>query len=199
VGTDLEWYFKYNGIFESPVDLFLYDSIFKEFRRDEFQPPPSVPKTSMNKNDNGREYCKAKIDRVKRMLIDALPTGINAFDKVEQQIYESRDFVGKQVYIDFCIGIRTMNMYLNVYDKSLKNMFENRRMSFFNYFIMLVRPQWEKFILEEVVQRWRDALSSENEDSTRTKFKTKWENLRKHIYKFISNVWEKCEEIYNQT
>ena len=199
VGTDLEWYFKYNGVFESPVDLFLYDSIFKEFRRDEFQPPASVPKTSNNKNDNGRDYCKSKIDRVQRMLVDALPTALSIFDKVEQQIYESQEFVGKQLYIDFCIGVRAMNMYLNVYDKALKNMYENRRVSFFNFFIMLVRPQWDKFIMQEVVHRWREALSSENENSTRSKFKTKWANLRKHIYKFIQNVWSKCDEIYNET
>jgi len=199
VGTEFEWYFKYNGIFESPVDLFLYDSIFKEFRRDEFQPPPRLFNVSLNKNDNGREYCKSKIDKVKRMLVDALPTALAAFGKIEKEIYESKDFIGKQIYIDFCIGVRTMNMYLNVYDKSLKNMYENRRVSFFNYFIMLVRPQWEKFIMEEVVQRWRDALSSENENSTRDKFKTKWANLRKHIYKFIKNVFAKCDEIYNET
>lgn len=199
VGTDLEWYLKYNGIFESPVDLFLYDSIFKEFRRDEFQPPPQIPATSLNKNDNGRDYCQSKIDRVKRMLVDALPTALSAFERVEKEIYESRDFQGKQIYIEFCIGVRAMNMYLNVYDKTLKDMYESRRVSFFNYFIMLVRPQWQKFIMEEVVQRWRDALSSENENSTREKFKTKWANLRKHIYKFINNVFSKCDEIYNET
>lgn len=192
---NIEWFFKYNGIFENKIDLFLYDNIFKEFRRAEFQ--PSSQSSAQNSNDRGRDYCKSIIEGVKKNLIRPLPVALSKFSALEQKIYESDDFVGKQKYVDFSVGIHAINMYMSVYDKTLKGMYENRRVSFFNYFIALVRPQYEKFIIEEVVNRWRDALSAENEDTARAKFATKWKNLGKHIKEFMNSVWTKSEEIYN--
>jgi hypothetical protein len=197
-GKSIAWYFKYNSIFQNKVDLFLYDSVFKEFRHAEFQPALLTPENAgLSLNDRGKQNCINRIQDVKDNLISPLPLQLEKFKALEQKIYESNDFVGKQKYIDFSVGIRTINMYMNVYEKTLKGMYENRRVSFFNFFITLVRPQWEKFIIEEVVNRWRDALSAQNENTTRAKFKTKWNNLRTHIREFIKSVWNKSEEIYN--
>ena len=197
-GKNIEWYFKYNSIFENKIDLFLYDSVFKEFRRAEFQPALTPENAGLSLNDRGKQNCIDRINEVKTCLSSPLPLQLEKFKALEQKIYESEDFVGKQKYIDFSVGIRTINMYMNIYEKTLKGMYENRRVSFFNFFITLVRPQWEKFIIEEVVNRWRDALSSQNENTTRAKFKTKWNNLRTHIKEFITSVWNKSEEIYNE-
>jgi hypothetical protein len=167
--------------------------------RAEFQPVDKNVDKDLSSNDRGKKNCSGRIEGVKNELILPLPLQLesNRFKALEQKIYESDDFVGKQKYVDFSVGIHAINMYMTVYDKTLKGMYENRRVSFFNFFIILVRPQYQKFIIEEVVDRWRDALSSKNRDTTRTKFDEKWKNLGKHIREFMNTVWTKSEDIYN--
>lgn len=193
IQTDLEWYYKYRGIFTNKLDLFFYDSVFKEFKRPEFQPPPGRPKKDLN--TMGREYCKERIQSIVDLKDKIAITNVQP---IEKAISDAADFPKKQDFIQFFMGIRHIDMYLNVYGDTLMKMYENRRVSFFNYLISLVRPQYERFIVQEVVERWKQNLSNENETSARDLFEQRWDALRAWIFTFIKDIMSSSDDTFNE-
>ena len=196
IQTDLEWYYKYQGIFANKLDLFLYDAVFKEFKRPEFQPPPGRPKQDLN--TMGREYCKERIQSIVD-LIPLVKIAITNVKPIEKAISDAVDFPKKQDFIQFFMGIRHIDMYLNVYGDTLMKMYENRRVSFFNYLISLVRPQYERFIVQEVVERWKQNLSNENETSARDLFDKRWAALREWIFTFIKDIMNASDDTFGES
>lgn len=195
--TDLEWYYKYKSIFANNVDLLLYDVVFKEFKRPEFQPPSDRVMAKSDPNTMGREYCLERIRSIDN-LIPLIQKAIANMVPIEKAISESEDFPKKQQFIQFFMGIRHIDMYLNVYGDTLMKMYENRRVSFFNYLISLVRPQYERFIVQEVIERWQQALSSQNYDNAKTEFRTRWWALREWIFSFITQITSGSNDVFDK-
>lgn len=182
---DLTLYFKYQGIFDNSIDFWLFNTIFKEFRQF----------SDKNDNDDGRAKLEARLG-VARKAIRDLAGAMASVEAFERNVHELADDDGKKLaYVDLCVGVRTLDLYLNLYKEDLMRMHEIRRVSFFNYLVYLVKPHYERIILVEVVQRWRNAFKGENVEKRKEDFRVWWDGLYGRILGLIDEVYKSADKI----
>jgi hypothetical protein len=182
---DIETYFKYQSIFNNVMDEWLFTNIFKEFKQ--FSPTRN--------NEDGKVRLQAKMQRT-REFIARVENVRSEIDAIEKKVYTiPSNNVDKAAYVDVCAGFRMIDALFAHYSPVLMAMYENRRFSFFNYLVFLVRPHYEKLVVEQVIVRWRDALRGASVDQKREEFRVWWDGLRQKILNLATKIWEEAKKL----
>ncbi len=182
---DIETYFKYQSIFNNVMDEWLFTNIFKEFKQ--FSPTRD--------NTDGKNRLQSKLQRT-REFIARVENVRREMDAIERLVYAlPSSSVDKPAYVDVCAGFRTIDALFTHYSPTLMAMYENRRFSFFNYLVFLVRPHYEKLVVEQVIVRWRDALRGAQVDQKREEFRVWWDGLRQKILNLATKIWEEAKKL----
>ena len=180
---NLKVYFQFDSIFRNDIDLWLYDKVFKEFRQFSVNDDNSEGKANL--------LNRLEITRRVKVVLDRM---MPKFKEFEEALYQAEEFPLKSTYIDFATKMRVIEMYMTTYSNHLMSMYENRRYSFFNYLIYLVRPHYERIFEKQVIERWRKALSKMDADKAKIEFDVFWSDLRKKIISLFGLVWQKANE-----
>jgi hypothetical protein len=82
-----------------------------------------------------------------------------------------------QLLTEYCVGIHMMYFYLYESTKNLKEMYDNRRFSLFNFLIVLIDPMVKNILEKEIKARWIDVTTKSTIDAKRKQFDELWKIL----------------------
>ena len=93
-----------------------------------------------------------------------------------------------QQFIDMCIGVQLMNLYLNVYFDNIKELHNSRRFSFFNFLIVLVKPYVKQLIFEKIVDPWKQLTSPKGRLKQWNAFMKAWKSIGQNLKDLPANL-----------
>lgn len=83
--------------------------------------------------------------------------------------------------IDLCLGLNILHLYMNIYFEDIKELHNNRRFSFFNYLIILIKPYVQTLIFDRIAEPWKETLSSKGFERKRTEFDVFYDKIGQDI------------------
>ena len=161
--TKFEIYLTFDHILKSKADKFIYRRIMKAFRT-----------YSQCGTDNAAglttlEGIIVEVEAVKSELEQAM----SALDEFEKEFPADQ----AAAWVDFCVSVRKMHFYFHHGGEQLKEMYDIRRFSLFNFLVVLVRPYVDKLIIKEVYMRWVDVFSWSTINESYKSFEEWWKWL----------------------
>lgn len=158
--TKFEAYLSHDHIMNNKVDRFIFYRILKHFRK------YSACGTDNDAGVKAIEDCIKDVEAVKAELEAAMPI-LDAFEK---------EFPADQAvtWVDYCVSVRKLHFYFHHGSDELKEMYDIRRFSLFNFLVVLMRPYVDKIIIKEIYMRWVDAFSMKSINKSHADFRDWW-------------------------
>ena len=159
--TKLALYFGYVGVFGSRIDNYIYRYIMKHYRKFSACGTDSVV---------GYQTIEKIIQDVEAVRAE-LDSSMGALEAFESQVFPADTAVQM---VDYCVSVRKVHFYFHTVAQQLREMYDIRRFSMFNFLVVLMRPYVDKIIVKEIYMRWVDVFSWSTMNESRKSFDELW-------------------------
>lgn len=201
LSTNFDTYFKYYDIMQSGLDQWFHSKDLDTFAKGNLSGPDYL-KQLIKTIDSIRNEVKTSIATEKYMptvqraifLCSSLTSEQYKGNQIPSQstpaaVNLAQEFVKScnaqqmshelfteyiQQFIDVCVGIQVMHLYLNVYFDDIKDLHNSRRFSFFNFLIILIKPYVKNLIFDSIVEPAKELFSSDGIKKEKDKCVIAW-------------------------
>ena len=162
--SPFEVYLKHENIFQG-WDQTIYSNFLKHYRQ---------YSECASDNNLGEQTVGKLINEVRAVQAEL----IQAVDAIRLfEVEGIGDGANSELLVEYCIGVHMMYFYLYECTKNLKEMFDIRRFSLFNFLKVLIDPMITNILDKEIKARWIDVTMKSTLDAQRAEFDRLWNSL----------------------
>jgi hypothetical protein len=167
--TPFEVYLKHENLMNG-WDQVIYKDILKHYRQ---------YSECASDNSAGETVVRAVVNQVREVQAELI-AAVQAVEKYETDGIEEGE-ANAELITEYCVGVHMMYFYLYESTKNLKEMYDSRRWSMFNFLKVTINPMVENILEKEIKSRWIEVTMKSTITERREEFDRLWKKLDESI------------------